>query len=233
MMKRNKILAIGLACAMASSIALFTGCSDTSSSDAAEASAQSTSTASTQSQAYTHAPLATAAPDAEPTLAASATATVGETRTGMIITSGSASKDASDTNARSGAASSTTTGTQQTTEASNTATDTEQTTEASSVKTAAKETAAAETTDNGTSTPYTMGDKGDYTTVKLGSDNAAVEALQDTLTDLGYLNGATGYFGTDTKTALEAFQAANHLTVDGIAGNSTWDVLLSGNAVEA
>lgn len=82
-------------------------------------------------------------------------------------------------------------------------------------------------------TLYAIEDKGNYSVVKLGSESAAVTALQETLTDLGYLNGATGYFGTDTEAALEAFQEANHLTVDGIAGNSTWDVILAGNAIEA
>jgi len=39
-----------------------------------------------------------------------------------------------------------------------------------------------------------------------------------------------GYFGAKTEAALEAFQHAHHLLVDGIAGGNTWSALLEGTA---
>ena len=52
------------------------------------------------------------------------------------------------------------------------------------------------------------------------SDN--VRRLQQALTQLGYYSGTVdGSFGSGTKAALTAFQQANSLTVDGIAGSAT------------
>ena len=40
--------------------------------------------------------------------------------------------------------------------------------------------------------------------------------------------GADADFGTETRNALMAFQKANGLTADGIAGINTWNKLLKG-----
>lgn len=58
--------------------------------------------------------------------------------------------------------------------------------------------------------------------LKKGSNGAAVSALQEMLTKLGYdCGGIDGIFGARTQVAVRAFQAANGLTVDGIAGQQT------------
>ncbi len=58
--------------------------------------------------------------------------------------------------------------------------------------------------------------------LKYGSRGDAVTALQNKLIALGYLTGtADGKFGSDTVDAVKAFQRAQGLTVDGIAGTST------------
>lgn len=73
-----------------------------------------------------------------------------------------------------------------------------------------------------------------YTTLKKGMTSNAVKTLQNKLKDLGYLSSsATGYYGTQTKTAVESFQKANGLTADGIAGTLTQQVLYGSSAVYA
>lgn len=63
--------------------------------------------------------------------------------------------------------------------------------------------------------------------LKKGSKGSAVRALQILLNGYGYNCGsADGDFGTKTETALKAFQKANGLTVDGIAGAKTWQKLI-------
>ena len=58
--------------------------------------------------------------------------------------------------------------------------------------------------------------------LKSGSSGDAVRTLQNNLIRLGYLTGsADGKFGTGTKNAVRAFQAANGLTADGEAGEKT------------
>ena len=56
-----------------------------------------------------------------------------------------------------------------------------------------------------------------------GAEGEDIEAFQEMLYDLGYLNRKqiTGYYGTDTVTAVSAFQKRNKLTVDGKAGENT------------
>mgnify|MGYP000574302012 CR=1 FL=1 len=50
----------------------------------------------------------------------------------------------------------------------------------------------------------------------------SVRRLQQALTQLGYYSGTVdGSFGSGTKAAVSAFQQANSLTVDGIAGSAT------------
>jgi len=68
--------------------------------------------------------------------------------------------------------------------------------------------------------------------LKIGASSSAVTSLQQLLINKGYLKSAapTGYFGTSTESAVEAFQTANGLTVDGAAGPKTLNLLGSDNA---
>jgi len=64
--------------------------------------------------------------------------------------------------------------------------------------------------------------------LKEGSTGAAVQALQERLITLGYLNGtADGYYSAETANAVRAFQRDQGLTVDGKAGTSTLAALSS------
>ncbi len=72
------------------------------------------------------------------------------------------------------------------------------------------------------------------TNLKKGTSGSAVKAMQEQLIKLGYLKGkADGKFGTSTYQALVAFQRANKLTADGVAGNQTLARLKSSSAVSA
>lgn len=67
--------------------------------------------------------------------------------------------------------------------------------------------------------------------LRYGSEGADVVTLQNRLITLGYLTGtADGKFGRVTKSALIAFQKANGLTADGVAGTATQAALSSGSA---
>lgn len=60
------------------------------------------------------------------------------------------------------------------------------------------------------------------TYIKLGSSGSTVSNLQTKLKALGYYTGdVTGNVGTKTESAIKAFQRANGLTADGIAGPQT------------
>lgn len=73
---------------------------------------------------------------------------------------------------------------------------------------------------------------GNYDTLKYGSRGDRVKLLQKALNDLGYSAGsADGKFGSGTQRAVVAFQRANGLTADGLAGTKTLkkiEALLSG-----
>ncbi|MBR2823820.1 MAG: peptidoglycan-binding protein [Clostridia bacterium] len=70
--------------------------------------------------------------------------------------------------------------------------------------------------------------------LKKGTSGSAVKTMQQQLIKLGYLTGkADGIFGTSTYQALVAFQKANKLTADGVAGSKTLTTLSSGSAVAA
>lgn len=59
-------------------------------------------------------------------------------------------------------------------------------------------------------------------TLTVGMTGNDVYALQERLIELNYLSGvADGVFGTETQTALTAFQRNNNLTADGTAGATT------------
>lgn len=71
-------------------------------------------------------------------------------------------------------------------------------------------------------------------TLKEGSTGETVYALQERLYDLGYYSGKIdGYYGTEVKNAVTAFQQRNGLTADGVAGGTTQNRLYSANATAA
>ncbi len=71
-------------------------------------------------------------------------------------------------------------------------------------------------------------------TLRSGDTGEDVKLLQQRLIDLGYLKSkADGIFGSETVTAVKAFQKANGLTADGVAGSATYRKLYSDSAVSA
>jgi len=78
-----------------------------------------------------------------------------------------------------------------------------------------------------TSTPR----PGTYVTLREGDSGQFVYNLQERLYDLGYYSGRIdGRFGPNTTAALKAFQTANGLTADGIAGTASQTRLFSNSA---
>lgn len=70
--------------------------------------------------------------------------------------------------------------------------------------------------------------------LREGSSGEAVQTLQLRLKALGYFSGTgTGYFGPVTRTAVIAFQRANGLSADGIAGPITRIQAFSSNTPSA
>ena len=70
--------------------------------------------------------------------------------------------------------------------------------------------------------------------VKMGSEGAAVKALQNRLKTLGYYKGTVdGSFGQGTEDAVKAFQRDNGLKADGVAGGGTYDKLFASEAKSA
>lgn len=68
--------------------------------------------------------------------------------------------------------------------------------------------------------------------LKIGSQGDQVRALQSRLITLNFLKGnIDGNFGTQTAAAVTAFQGANNLKRDGIAGSQTLTALYSVNAI--
>ena len=69
----------------------------------------------------------------------------------------------------------------------------------------------------------------DIDVLKKGSRGSQVKALQILLIGYGYScgkSGADGVYGSGTLSAVNAYQKANGLTVDGIVGEKTWSRLL-------
>ena len=63
-----------------------------------------------------------------------------------------------------------------------------------------------------------------YTTLRNGSKGSDVKKLQNALINAGYdvgTTGADGIYGSKTAAAVKAYQKANGLSVDGIAGKQT------------
>ena len=70
--------------------------------------------------------------------------------------------------------------------------------------------------------------------LRNGSSGQAVSQLQEALIQLGYMSGKPdGKYGTGTEAAVKAFQKANGLTADGVAGAETQKKLYGGNAKAA
>lgn len=63
-------------------------------------------------------------------------------------------------------------------------------------------------------------------TIKQGMRDEAVKVMQTELSRLGYNLTADGAFGPGTLAAVKDFQHKHGLTVDGIAGYSTWEAVL-------
>lgn len=62
--------------------------------------------------------------------------------------------------------------------------------------------------------------------LSTGMSGQDVVALQNDLTRLGHYNyNVTGYFGTKTQAAVRDFQQKNGLTVDGVVGKNTINVI--------
>jgi cell wall-associated NlpC family hydrolase len=71
-------------------------------------------------------------------------------------------------------------------------------------------------------------------TVKLHDRGTDVGNIQERLKDLKYLKSSvTGYFGTDTETAVKSFQKRNGLAADGNVGEMTREILFSEDAKAA
>ncbi len=64
-----------------------------------------------------------------------------------------------------------------------------------------------------------------YESVRPGARGNEVVEIQECLEQLGYLDGVNGEYDAKTEAAVRAFQQANGLTADGIAGNQTLMVL--------
>ena len=62
-----------------------------------------------------------------------------------------------------------------------------------------------------------------------GSQGADVMKIQQALQLAGFSPGPIdGVFGPRTKTAVQSFQSAHGLAIDGIVGSNTWSKLLTG-----
>ena len=73
-----------------------------------------------------------------------------------------------------------------------------------------------------------------WSTLRAGMTGSDVKQLQENLIQLKYLTGkADGKYGVKTVAAVRAFQKANGLTQDGIAGEKTLMAVYSGSAKEA
>lgn len=73
----------------------------------------------------------------------------------------------------------------------------------------------------GTFAPRSTGSAPAIELLGTGSSGEAVRELQHALSAIGYPLRADGIFGTDTETALKAFQRDHGLAADGIAGPRT------------
>jgi len=86
------------------------------------------------------------------------------------------------------------------------------------------------TVDQKTITALLSPDAQEYT-IAIGTENDDVKDVQQRLYELGYISKVTGYFGTDTETAIKKFQKLNKLTEDGKVGKIVRELLYSDDAV--
>ncbi len=74
------------------------------------------------------------------------------------------------------------------------------------------------------------GQSPDQRTLALGSWGEDVFWLQRKLMDMGFMNEATGRYGTTTQKAIKELQRTHGLKVDGIAGPQTLHLLVEAEA---
>lgn len=68
--------------------------------------------------------------------------------------------------------------------------------------------------------------------LQRGSTGSGVKQLQTRLTELGFYKGpVSGNYMNQTRDAVRAFQEHNALTVDGITGQETWDMIFNNDQV--
>ncbi len=68
--------------------------------------------------------------------------------------------------------------------------------------------------------------KATHQTLRVGDTNETVIELQNKLKTLGYFHQrATGTFCEETRWAVKQFQENNNLSIDGVVGKKTWQVL--------
>lgn len=92
-------------------------------------------------------------------------------------------------------------------------------------------TAAATATPAPQTTPSPTASLSTDVILRRGDSNVAVQAMQQRLVELGYLTGkADGIFGVQTYRALVAFQKANRLSADGVAGSLTLTALIQASS---
>ena len=75
-----------------------------------------------------------------------------------------------------------------------------------------------------------MSSDAQITALHLGAKGDDVTRIQKRLKELKYISKVTGYFGTDTDSAVRSFQNTNRLGVDGKVGPQTMGVLMSDKA---
>ena len=68
--------------------------------------------------------------------------------------------------------------------------------------------------------------------LKRGSRGDKVELLQELLGKAGFEPDTDGYFGRNTKKAVQEFQEKSGLKVDGIVDIETWNALVTAKPVE-
>ncbi|MBQ8537679.1 MAG: peptidoglycan-binding protein [Clostridia bacterium] len=84
------------------------------------------------------------------------------------------------------------------------------------------------------STAGSAENSGAYTTLRYGSKGTPVKNMQQVLKTLGYLTGGVdGHYGSHTLQAVKAFQKANGLVADGVAGSQTLQKLYGTSAEKA
>lgn len=99
---------------------------------------------------------------------------------------------------------------------------------ASALGNSASSSGATDSASTSSGSSASSGASGSSTLLKYGVKSEAVRTMQQNLKDLGYYSGSvTGNFGSITKDAVYAFQRANGLSADGIAGSKTLAMIQS------